>query len=1317
MATNLTSVAIKDGFQQLLHCDGGLTSTEASVIDGDGTASILSLGTTSATIGGALIVSGNLTVNGSQTILNTATLSVEDNSILLNSNVTGTPSTNAGIEIERGDSTNTSIRWNESTDRWQFTNDGSTFNNFPLSADLDHDQLTNFVANEHIDWTTDQGSTNIHSGNYTDTNTNQLTTFTVKDNNQPTTKTIEHGKYLQFTSSGSASPAQPTLSGVGTSGDPFVLLTQYITYSAGNSGLVPAAGTSGHYLKHNGAFGQVAFSELSGTTALLTTSSVIADLYNVDSSTPTNGQILKYNTGVSRWLVQDQDSANTTWVLEDGDSTRVTVADSKYVKFVEGGNIDINWTNTANGVTDDEYDLTFTATNTNQLTEFYLQDDDGDSIHISHDEYIKFMNGSGITTNWNALDAAGTSGDPHILTITSTTAGTVNAVGVTAPITGGVTLNASSGTIGHSAAAGYTHVPTTASQSGKFLKAVTDSGGSEAWATLTEADISDLGTYLTTSQAQSSYLPKTSPTLTADTTLSMNNGRISARTSAGGASDGLGTAGQVLHSHASGGGVYWGTISSTPSVNIIDGDIHEVNLANKWIKFVEGNNLIDINFTDTSEGATDNPYDLTFTINSGNITSVGTIGTGVWNGTAINQTYLVGQSGTNTGDQDLSGYLPLTGGTMSDNIHFGNYGEGMVGVYSATKYQAVFAMGNSYKLANDGSGTGDLYGIAWTHHNISGESKSGLGHQALFMSNGTTRTAIGDGIWTTGQITADSDKTVWHSGNDGSGSGLDADTVDGLNVHTGTNNSANQIVRTNGSGYIDTGWINTISGVASGTPTRIYCSEDAYLRYYTPASLAPYILNQGSTKNSHTHDYTATQGNYVWTHSSLASTYDIGLSCSFVSSSQGWQNYGGVLHVGSRGSSDAGGDFQLFMGHGTNYGGTHLQLRSADNDATPSDSWTGWKTILDSGNYGGYANFGSTTLTSGTINCTDIYSSQWFRNVNQTGLYNSTHLNHFYSYNANYWVMDSDYGMQFRVGHNGTLKGSIYFDGNGFGLLNDTGNWAVQVAPGNGDVSLHYASAEKLVTQSGGVTITGTATISTEVSSNSHKITESGARWYNISASYLGFSTWLQGSSTPGLYFPTSGSGDHWYPSAATYGSFNMNGSKNGYSGIFQAYSGVWNGMYDSAGNGGDYYSGLWYTYFHRANTCMGIGTSSTSSSYGLYVSGAIYSTGDIIAYSDARIKTNVKLIDSPLDKVMAMRGVYYNRIDEGELTSRKSVGERCVGMIAQELNEVLPEAVTYAKDVDKYGIDYGKVTSVLIEAIKELKNEVNELRNKYGVN
>jgi len=95
---------------------------------------------------------------------------------------------------------------------------------------------------------------------------------------------------------------------------------------------------------------------------------------------------------------------------------------------------------------------------------------------------------------------------------------------------------------------------------------------------------------------------------------------------------------------------------------------------------------------------------------------------------------------------------------------------------------------------------------------------------------------------------------------DGSGSGLDADLLDGLQLHTGVNNEANKVVRTQANGYADFGWINTVSGVATGTPTRIYCSQDSYLRYYTPASLAPYILNQGSTKNSHTHTYLPLSG-------------------------------------------------------------------------------------------------------------------------------------------------------------------------------------------------------------------------------------------------------------------------------------------------------------------------------------------------------------------------------------------------------------------------------------------------------------------------
>jgi hypothetical protein len=77
------------------------------------------------TIGGNLGVTGNLTVSGSVTTLNTETLLVEDNLVTLNSNVTGTPAVNAGIEVERGDSTNAELIWDESADAWKAGVSGS----------------------------------------------------------------------------------------------------------------------------------------------------------------------------------------------------------------------------------------------------------------------------------------------------------------------------------------------------------------------------------------------------------------------------------------------------------------------------------------------------------------------------------------------------------------------------------------------------------------------------------------------------------------------------------------------------------------------------------------------------------------------------------------------------------------------------------------------------------------------------------------------------------------------------------------------------------------------------------------------------------------------------------------------------------------------------------------------------------------------------------------------------------------------------------------------------------------------------------------
>ena len=109
---------------------------------------------------------------------------------------------------------------------------------------------------------------------------------------------------------------------------------------------------------------------------------------------------------------------------------------------------------------------------------------------------------------------------------------------------------------------------------------------------------------------------------------------------------------------------------------------------------------------------------------------------------------------------------------------------------------------------------------------------------------------------------------------------------------------------------------------------------------------------------------------------------------------------------------------------------------------------------------------------------------------------------------------------------------------------------------------------------------------------------------------------------------------------------------------------------------------------------------------------GALVSSNNITAYSDIRLKKDVKTIENALDKVCAMRGVEY---------TRKSNDEREVGVIAQEVKEVVPELVKIEENTDSFNegisdihtMKYQNTVGLLIEAIKELEAKVKELENK----
>lgn len=117
------------------------TGISVSHTPGEGSSATISIGqevnTTSNVQFNDVTVAGNLTVSGTTTTVNSETLTVNDNIVVLNNNVTGSPTENAGIEVERGTSANVQLRWNETSDKWELTVDGTNYADIATEAYVD----------------------------------------------------------------------------------------------------------------------------------------------------------------------------------------------------------------------------------------------------------------------------------------------------------------------------------------------------------------------------------------------------------------------------------------------------------------------------------------------------------------------------------------------------------------------------------------------------------------------------------------------------------------------------------------------------------------------------------------------------------------------------------------------------------------------------------------------------------------------------------------------------------------------------------------------------------------------------------------------------------------------------------------------------------------------------------------------------------------------------------------------------------------------------------------------------------------------------
>ena len=108
------------------------------------------------------------------------------------------------------------------------------------------------------------------------------------------------------------------------------------------------------------------------------------------------------------------------------------------------------------------------------------------------------------------------------------------------------------------------------------------------------------------------------------------------------------------------------------------------------------------------------------------------------------------------------------------------------------------------------------------------------------------------------------------------------------------------------------------------------------------------------------------------------------------------------------------------------------------------------------------------------------------------------------------------------------------------------------------------------------------------------------------------------------------------------------------------------------------------------------------NSKFTLTSAGTATFAGTITENSSLRYKENVETIHNGLDKVLQMRGVTYNK---------KDGGIKEVGVIAEEIYDVLPEVVLKNEEGEIDSVSYGRIVGVLIEAIKDLKKEIEDLK------
>jgi hypothetical protein len=107
---------------------------------------------------------------------------------------------------------------------------------------------------------------------------------------------------------------------------------------------------------------------------------------------------------------------------------------------------------------------------------------------------------------------------------------------------------------------------------------------------------------------------------------------------------------------------------------------------------------------------------------------------------------------------------------------------------------------------------------------------------------------------------------------------------------------------------------------------------------------------------------------------------------------------------------------------------------------------------------------------------------------------------------------------------------------------------------------------------------------------------------------------------------------------------------------------------------------------------------------HGPAVPGSRYPVVSPVQPSDRRLKKNIAKVKNPLQKVLRLKGVYYNWVEN---TGRKLSQERQLGFIAQDVQDVVPEVIETSQDGKTLAINYGALIAVVVEAVRDLHEKI----------